>query len=180
MLLTNDDAIAERARSMRNLCFRAEPTLLAHRGSGYNFRLTNLQAAIGVAQVERIDEIVARKRAMAAGVPRGPGRPAAAAARRARVGDATSTGCTVSCSTSRPEWTPASCRQLSHERGVQTRPFFIGMHEQPVFHDRGLFAGERYPVAERLARQGLYLPSGSALTREQQAETIAAVREVLS
>ena len=50
------------------------------------------------------------------------------------------------------------------ERGVETRPFFLGMHEQPVLHERGLFDGESYPVAERIARQGLYLPSGLALT----------------
>jgi perosamine synthetase len=48
-----------------------------------------------------------------------------------------------------------------------TRPFFLGMHEQPVLQQRGLFAGERYPVAERLARQGLYLPSGLTLTEAQ-------------
>jgi perosamine synthetase len=44
--------------------------------------------------------------------------------------------------------------------GIETRPFFLGMHEQPALHERGLFVGERYPVAERLARRGLYLPSG--------------------
>ena len=50
------------------------------------------------------------------------------------------------------------------ERGVETRPFFLGMHEQPALHRLGLFAGESYPVAERIARQGLYLPSGLTLT----------------
>jgi perosamine synthetase len=53
------------------------------------------------------------------------------------------------------------------------------MHEQPALRSRGLFAGESYPVAERLARKGLYLPSGTALTDEQLGETIAAVSEVL-
>jgi len=66
------------------------------------------------------------------------------------------------------------------ERGVMTRPFFLGMHEQPVFHKRGLFLGERYPVAERIARQGLYLPSGLALTEEQLEEVCMVVREILA
>jgi perosamine synthetase len=66
------------------------------------------------------------------------------------------------------------------EHGVDTRPFFLGMHEQPVFHQRGLFVNERYPVAEHLARQGLYLPSGLALTEEQLAQACDAVHEVLS
>jgi perosamine synthetase len=64
--------------------------------------------------------------------------------------------------------------------GVQTRPFFLGMHEQPVFWERGLFVGEHYPVAERIARQGLYLPSGLALTEAQLDIVCAAVRKVLS
>jgi perosamine synthetase len=70
-------------------------------------------------------------------------------------------------------------RELSR-RGVETRPFFLGLHEQPVFKQRGWFANESCPVAERIARQGLYLPSGVALTDEQLETTVEAVREVLS
>jgi perosamine synthetase len=63
--------------------------------------------------------------------------------------------------------------------GVQTRPFFLGMHEQPVFLERGLFKGEHYPVAERIARKGLYLPSGMALTESQLEQVCEKVREAL-
>ena len=66
------------------------------------------------------------------------------------------------------------------ERGIETRPFFIGLHEQPALHRKGLFLEERYPVSERIARQGLYLPSGLALTAEQIAKVCDAVHEVLS
>jgi perosamine synthetase len=66
------------------------------------------------------------------------------------------------------------------ERGVETRPFFLGMHEQPALQRRGLFLNEKYPVAETLARQGLYLPSGLALTAAQLGCVCEAVREVLS
>jgi perosamine synthetase len=54
------------------------------------------------------------------------------------------------------------------------------MHEQPVFWKMGLFTGETYPVAERLARRGFYLPSGLALTEAQQTRVAATVREVLA
>lgn len=64
--------------------------------------------------------------------------------------------------------------------GVETRPFFLGMHEQPVFLERGLFQGEHYPVAERIARQGLYLPSGLALTEAQLEQVCEALRKVLT
>jgi perosamine synthetase len=64
--------------------------------------------------------------------------------------------------------------------GVETRPFFLGMHEQPVLREQGLFAGESYPVAERIARQGLYLPSGLALDEAQIDQVCQAVREALA
>jgi perosamine synthetase len=64
--------------------------------------------------------------------------------------------------------------------GIQTRPFFLGMHEQPVFHSMGLFEGERYPVAERIARQGLYLPSGMTLSEAQLDEVCEAVTAILA
>jgi perosamine synthetase len=70
-------------------------------------------------------------------------------------------------------------RRLRAE-GVETRPFFLGMHAQPVLRERGLFIGEQYPVADRLARQGLYLPSGLSLTEQQLEEVAAAVQRVLA
>ena len=51
--------------------------------------------------------------------------------------------------------------------GIGTRPFFWPMHEQPVLRGMGLFVGEEYPVAERLARRGFYLPSGPPLAPRQ-------------
>jgi perosamine synthetase len=69
-------------------------------------------------------------------------------------------------------------RQLA-SRGIGTRPFFCPMHWQPVLQRRGLFAGERYPVAERLYSQGFYIPSGLGLTDAEQNRVCEAVREVL-
>lgn len=179
MVLTDDDALAARLRSVRNLCF--EPgRRFYHERLGHNFRLTNLQAALGVAQLERIDDALAHKRWM--------GR--AYAERLADVPH-------LQLHTERPwarsvHWmvgvvlhddAPFDAEGFAAAllaRGVETRPFFLGMHEQPAFHARGLFAGERYPVAERLARRGLYLPSGMTLTEDQLDRVVDAVREVLA
>jgi perosamine synthetase len=70
--------------------------------------------------------------------------------------------------------------QRLRAKGVDTRPLFLGMHEQPVLRERGLFAGSSYPVTERLARRGLYVPSGLTLTGMQIDRVCAAVRDVLS
>ena len=66
-----------------------------------------------------------------------------------------------------------------YEKGVGTRPFFLGMHEQPVFHKMGLFQDEKHPVAERLARQGLYLPTGLTIKLDEIDLVCDAVRDCL-
>src|SRR5690606_29302707 len=65
MIVTDDDRLAERCRRLRNLCFQPGRRFV-HEELGWNFRFTNLQAAVGLAQLERLDEFVARKRAMGA------------------------------------------------------------------------------------------------------------------
>jgi perosamine synthetase len=179
MVLTDDPALADRARSFRNLCFQPDRRF-HHEELGFNFRLTNLQAALGVGQLKRIDEIVARKQWMGKtyghllkdidGLELSPEEPWARSVYwmygvildEKRGVDA------------------SQFVQRLQQRGIETRPFFLGMHEQPAFHKRGLFAGESYPVAERLARRGLYLPSGLALSEEQLKVVCQAVREALS
>jgi perosamine synthetase len=177
MVLTSDAAVAEIARSKRNLCFQSQRRFY-HAELGYNFRLTNLQAALGVAQLERIDEIVARKIEVGGAYTRGlKGLPLHLPVQREWASNVYwMYGVVLDDSTGLDATEFAA---LLAVRGVQTRPFFLGMHEQPALWDRGLFVGEHYLVAERLARKGLYLPSGTALTDEQLGETIAAVSEVL-
>jgi len=179
MALTNDPAVAARMRSQRNLCFRPERRFY-HTHLGNNFRLTNLQAAVGVAQVERIDEIVARKRRMG---HRYTERLNGIARLQLPVEQAWARAVYWMYAVVLDEAAGFDAlefaRRLKNE-GVETRPFFLGMHEQPALLDRGLFGGERYPVTERIARQGLYLPSGLALTDDQIDQVCAAVRRTLA
>jgi len=179
MVLTDDPELAEKARSLRNLCFKAERRFY-HESLGFNFRLTNLQAALGLAQLERIDEIVARKRWMGQEYTRrlkgikGLQLPAEESWARSVFW---MYGVVLS------KEIPMDAREFAQklrEHCVDTRPFFLGMHEQPVFHQRGLFVGNEYPVANWLADRGLYLPSGLALTENQVEEVCNAVHEVLS
>lgn len=175
MVLTNDDTYAESARSLRNLCFRKERRF-RHTELGHNFRFTNLQAAMGVAQLERIEEIVARKRwigkAYGEGLKDIPGLRLPAERPWAK-----NIYWMYGVVLEEPTGLDAQglARRLA-DSGIETRPFFLGLHEQPAFLKRGLFQDERYPVAERLARQGLYLPSGLALSEEQINQVCQAVR----
>ena len=178
MVITDDPQLAARCRAIRNLCFVPERRFL-HKEHGYNFRLTNMQAALGVGQVDRIERIVERKRWAAAEYTqrlsglKGLQLPSEQAwARSVYWVYALVIGEDVPMDA-------VSMAERLRALGVETRPFFLGMHEQPVFHNMGLFAGERYPVAERIARRGLYVPSGLALTLEQIEAVSEAVKRVM-
>ena len=179
MVLTNSDRFAEKARNLRNLCFRADRRFY-HTELGYNFRLTNLQAALGLAQLERFDEIVKKKRWMGNAYTE---RLRDIAVLQLPVEEPWARQVYWMYSIVLDESSGMNAAEFAGKLdrlGVQTRPFFLGMHEQPVFHERGLFLNEHYPVSERIARQGLYLPSGLALTDNQLEEVSEAVHQVLS
>lgn len=179
MVLVRTGNLAEQARGLRNLCFQKKQRFL-HEEMGYNYRMTNLQAALGVGQVRRIEQIVARKREIAA------------------LYNQLLHG--VSCISLPVEeswarnvyWVygillgqdagfdAVEFGRRMADRGVETRPFFLGMHEQPVFRKLGLFTGENHPVAERLARFGLYIPSGLGITAQQQEQVVHALEDSLA
>jgi len=179
MVLCNDDALAARCRALRNLCFVPERRFVHHE-LGYNFRMSNIQAALGVAQLEKIESTLEKKRAIGA--------------RYQELLRGVCGVCLPLRETSYAQnlyWVfglildddvsldAQECERRLQALGVGTRPFFWPMHEQPVFLERGLFRGERYPVAERIARRGFYIPSGLALTDEQMVYVAERVRAIL-
>lgn len=179
MVLTDDPVLAERLGSMRNLCFQKRR--FVHKELGWNFRMSNLQAAIGVAQLERLDEFVARKRHMGRLYTeclkgyRGIELPLPATAHAENIywvygvvlGDDV------------PFDADEAMKRLA-ALNVGTRPFFWPMHEQPVFQNMGLFRNVRCPVAERIARRGFYLPSGLALEDAEIRQAAAACKVMLA
>jgi len=179
MVLTNDPVIAQQARSLRNLCFRSERRFY-HTQLGYNFRLTNLQAAIGLAQVERMPETIAKKRWIGDSYTN---RLKSISRVQLPVEETWAKQVYWMYGMVLDEITGFSAADFARklfDEGIETRPFFLGMHEQPVFTEQGLFKGEVYPVAERIARQGLYLPSGLTLTESQLNQVCQAVESILA
>jgi len=178
MVVTDDREIAEKAQSYRNLCFRPEQRFY-HTELGYNFRMTNLQAAVGVAQLEQIDRLVGIRRDNAGKYTE---RLENVGGVRTSVEKEWAKNVYWMYAIELSEDLGINAREMAQqlaEKGIATRPFFLGLHEQPVFHQMGLFGGERYPVAERIARQGLYLPSGHTLTDEQIDYVCEAIKSII-
>jgi perosamine synthetase len=161
------------------LCFQTQKRF-QHEEIGWNLRMSNMQAALGVAQLERLDEFVVRKRHMGqrytellADIP-GLQLPVA----HTDYADNIYWVYGLVLQDEVPFDAAEVMRHLSQQK-IGTRPFFWPMHEQPVFQKMGLLAGETCPVAEKIARRGFYIPSGMALTDEQMERVANTLREVM-
>lgn len=179
MIVTDDPFLAEKCRSLRNLCFKPEQRFV-HDELGWNFRMSNLQAALGIAQLERLDEFVKIKRRMGkrytellGGMP-GIQLPLA----HTDYADNIYWVYGMVLDDSIPFDAKEAMARLG-KLGIGTRPFFWPMHEQPVFRKMKLFTGISHPVAERIARRGFYIPSGMALTDKQMEQSAETVKEIL-
>lgn len=179
MVVTNDAALAERCRFLRNLCFRKDIRYV-HDEISDNYRFTNLQAAVGLAQIERIDEFIARKRSMGKYYTE-----------HLKNVDGLILPVSETEYADNIYWvygllldkniksTNFDVQKILSEEGIGTRTFFWCIHEQPVYRKMGLFDNERYENAEYLARKGFYIPSGLALTEEQMGIVVEKVKEAV-
>jgi perosamine synthetase len=177
MVLTDDAGLASRLRSRRNLGFGRRRFF--HEELGWNFRLTNLQAALGFAQVGKIDTVVRRKREIAADYSRRLRHLELLELPREEQWARSIYWMYAVVLRDEARLDAAELASRLDRAGIETRPFFLGMHEQPVFQRMSLFRGESYPVAERLARRGLYLPSGLDLSPEDVGRVVAALETAL-
>jgi len=169
----------ERCCSLRNLCFQPHKRFV-HEELGWNLRMSNLQAALGVAQLERLDEFVARKRHMGqrytellSDIP-GLQLPVP----RTDYADNIYWVYGLVLKDEVPFDAVDAMRRLRQHQ-IGSRPFFWPMHEQPVLQKMGLFAYESCPVAERIACRGFYIPSGIALTDEQMEQVANTLRAIM-
>jgi len=179
MVLTNNDVWAERAKNLRNHFFGKKRFM--HEDIGYNYRLTNVQAAIGCAQVEKVDELVESRRKNA--------QLYSSLLKNVR-------GLTLPPEASwaknvywmygilvQPEF-GMSMPELMEElkkRGIETRTFFIGMHKQPCYkrpNPQFHKLSGNYPISDELESKGLYLPSSSHLTKDQITHIAEKIQEI--
>jgi perosamine synthetase len=179
MVVTDDAQIAETCRSLRNLAHSPERRFV-HDELGYNYRLTNLQAAVGLAQLERLDESIAKKRRMGRfyNVYFGLMPELEIPPDSTQYAENIYWVYGMVLADSVPMDAAKMMAKLA-ELKIGTRPFFWGMHEQPVFQKMGWYSNERYPVTERIARRGFYVPSGLGITEEQQLRVVEAIKKAL-
>jgi len=175
MVTTNNREIAKLAWNLRDHAFSSERHFW-HKFVGFNYRMTNLQAAVGLAQVEQLNNFVERRRQNSLEYTRRlhdiPGIHPPQEASWAKnvywmygiLVDEAAYGLNRD-----------QLRKVLADNGIETRTFFIPMHCQPIYWQS--FYGERYPVAENLCRDGFYLPSATSLSLAEIEYVTAVIRE---
>lgn len=180
MVLTDDENLKKRCESFRNLC-HFPGRRFYHEELGYNFRMSNIQAAVGVAQLEKIDCHLKLKRKLGESYQKELGEVGRVQLPVDKTDYAENLywvfGMVIK------DEVPVEAKEVIRilaDRKVGCRPFFYPMHLQPVFHKMGLFMEERYPVAEWLGEKGFYIPSGLGITEKEREYVIKEVEGVFA
>jgi len=176
MVTTNDESLAEKLRLLRNMAF-TKPRF-RHEAAGYNFRMTGYQAAMGLAQFQKIDHIISQKRRIAETYIR-------------YMQDIPGLQLPVELDWAfnvywmyaivvNPEF-GLTRDQLSDslwKEGIQTRTFFCPMNQQPILQSLSEFRDVPCPVSDRLWENGLYLPSAWNLPEHTIKKIVENIRSI--
>lgn len=182
MVMTNDPVIGERVKKIRNLFFDPERRYI-HEEIGSNFRMTNMQAAVGLAQLEKIEHTIKRKREIGAFYQK----------ELACLKDKVILPLLRTDYAENIYWVfglvlkdeNASADDVMaklKEMGVETRHFFYPMHLQPCLKKLGFASGEHeeeFKNSEYIAKHGFYIPSGLGVTLEDQQYVVECLKKIL-
>jgi perosamine synthetase len=177
MIVTDDFELAEKCKKLRNLCFEPEKRFI-HFDIGWNYRLTNLQAALGLAQLENLDKSIMRKKQLGQKYQdllfdspffQTP----------VRHKDGYDNHYWVFGLLLDPDYkkTAQTIMDNLKSEGIGTRPFFWPMHKQPILSE---FANSSLPVSEMISKYGFYLPSGIGTTDVEIEKVVYKLKKVLN
>jgi perosamine synthetase len=177
MIVTDNYELAEKCKKLRNLCFEPEKRFI-HFEMGWNYRLTNLQAAVGLAQLENLDDNIIRKKLLGQKY-------------QDLLADSPFLQTPISQKTGydnhywvfglilKPDFgkTAKMVMESLNREGIGTRPFFWPMHKQPILNE---FFHSSYPVSEMISEFGFYLPSGVGTTDAEIEIVVDRLQKVLN
>ncbi|MGN6413372.1 DegT/DnrJ/EryC1/StrS family aminotransferase [Flexivirga sp.] len=175
MLLSDDTDLIERARYLSTQARQPAPWY-EHTEMGFNYRMSNVLAAIGVGQLSRLDQMISRRRAhRQLYVDQLGNRPGIRFLGRDHDGDDAADNCWLTCMVLDPTVHTARAADLIESLaadGIEARRLWKPMHLQPLYAKSVMYGGS---VSERLFEEGVTLPSGSELTAPQIERVIASV-----
>lgn len=183
MVVTDNLKLFKKINYFKNLCFGKNEQRFVHREEGWNFRMSNLQAAVGLAQLEKINKTIKIKK---------------------KIGEIynkylskfnnkiiklpekfflkSNNHYWVYGIVLNPKYkiTAAKIIKKLKLRGIATRPFFFPLHKQPLLKKYKFKIKDTFPNAEKISKYGFYLPSGVGLTIKELRKVIKIFKEIIN
>jgi len=182
MILTNNKKIFENILNLKNLYFGKGLNRFKHNGIGSNQRFTNLQASIGLAQLENINKTIKKKYFIGDYYTK----------KLSLLNNKIHLPLQKINYCKNIYWVYAilikdTCKynakkviKLLNDEGIECRPFFYPMHLQPVYKKMKIFDNTKYPISEKISKKGFYIPSGIGITRKEQDLVIKKIIKVFN
>ena len=176
MIMASDEKLAQKCFYLRNLCFGKDRFI--HEELGWNFRMSNLQAAVGVAQFERLEEFILRKKKMGA-IYQDLLKNIPAQLPLEKTNYAENNYWVFGIVLNKDvKFNAAEAMKMLAEKGIGTRPFFYPMHLQPALKKLGICDEKSRPISENIYERGFYIPSGLALSEDQMQIVAQKIKEI--
>ncbi len=178
IILVDDLELAEKCNYFKNLCFKKDQRFV-HDDMGWNFRLTNIQAAIGLAQLEQIDYFLKRKREIGNYYNSAFSKIDSINIPIDKTDYSKNVYWIYGLVLNNSKLTAKNVIDELAKKNIGARPFFYPINKQPVFNKKGLFVNEKYLVSENLYNKGFYIPNSLSLTNEKMDYIIDSIKEVI-
>lgn len=179
MLITNSKNIADKARSLHSLSYGNNKNKFMHESIGFNYRMSNIIAAFGCAQLENINKVIDMKRTMAKYYNEGLSNISSLQLPIEK--DYARSVYWMYHVVLRGKWLGKRERVMGFlkENGVETRESFVPFNKQKIFIEKNITKENECPVANLVGENGFYLPSGPVISEEELNYTISLLKEFL-
>ena len=178
MISTNSKTLNERCRSLRNLCF-GKTNRFNHNDLGWNYRITNIQAALGITQLKRLDSIVKKKMYIGNYYYQKLMKNKNIYITPPKISYSKNIYWVVGILIRDKKILASKIIKKLNSYGIGARPFFWPMHEQKIFDKMKLFKKQKYPNSSYLARYGFYIPSYLQIKKTEMDYIISIINKLL-
>ena len=180
MIVTNNKIFYRRFLEYRNICFSLSKPRFIHEDIGWNYRITNLQAAIGCAQLKKLKKFIRKKRLI--------GKMYTEELKNFKniklpiksTEYSKNIYWVYSIIIKNKKIDAKRFMKILKSRGIDSRPFFCPMHMQPILKKNKLITKEKYPISEEIYKYGFYIPSGIGNTFSEIKIVIRNIKEILN
>ena len=180
MIVTNKEYLAKKFAILKNTCFNPKKQKFIHDDIGWNYRMTSMQAAFGLAQLENLKLFVKKKRFLGDYYSSKLKNITNIQLPLKETNYAQNIYWVYGIVLKNKNSLAKKYIEILKKEGIECRPFFCPMHLQPVFKKMNLFKNEKFPVSENLFKRGFYIPSGIGTTKKEMKFVINKIKKIFN